>query len=108
MNSTAFGLIQQAIQQGCSIEADYKGHRRQLSPYVLGYTKTGREHALLYQYAGGSSSGLGPIGSGENWRCLHLDELENVSLIPDYFERAPASHGRPQTCVFTIVIVVNL
>jgi len=105
MPSEAFSIIQQAIEERSSIEADYKGHRRQMSPHVVGY-KGGVEHALLYQYGGGSSSGLGPPGSPGNWRCLFVRELSNVTIIEGVFETAP-NHSRPQTCVDDRVAVID-
>ena len=104
MPTEAFETIREAIEQKCSVEAMYQGHRREMSPHVLGY-KDGREHALLYQYGGTSSSGLAPVGSGKNWRCLFVDQLSDVKLIDGVFETAP-NHSQPQTCVDVRIAVV--
>jgi len=48
-----------------------------MCPHVIGH-KRGKPKVLLYQFGGTSSSGLGAIGSHENWRCAFVDELEDV------------------------------
>jgi hypothetical protein len=106
MPTPAFETIRAAIEQKCSVSAIYQGHYREMSPYVLGY-KDGHEHALLYQYGGTSSSGLGPVGSGRNWRCVFVAQLSEVKLIENVFETAPSTHSRPQTCVDDWVAVIE-
>jgi hypothetical protein len=53
---------------------------------------------LCYQYGGESESGLGPIGSAENWRCVIFEKLHRVELVNDSWKTAP-NHSRPATCV---------
>lgn len=96
----AYSLIRDAIVAKNSISGDYDGHYREMSPHVIG-TKRGRAQALCYQYGGTSKSGLGPVGSGRNWRCVVIDKLSNVRTIKDVWETAP-DHSRPQTCVDVI------
>lgn len=93
--------LKEAILNKDSIAADYDGHRREMSPHVIG-TKRGRAQALCYQYGGTSSSGaIGPIGSPSNWRCIVIEKLQNVSTIKGVWHTAP-NHTRPQTCVDVI------
>jgi hypothetical protein len=63
----------------------------------------GRNHAkqlrvLCYQYGGESESGLAPIGSPENRRCVALEKLRKVKLLDGSWKTAP-KHSRPATCV---------
>ena len=58
--------------------------------------------ALFYQFAGQSSSGLEPDGSPENWRCVFVEQLQNVQITDAEWHTAP-NHSRPQTCVDEIV-----
>lgn len=103
--STLFELIWDAIVHKRQVLARYHGHPRVLCPHVLGY-KDGKEHCLFYQVSGTSRSGLGPRGSSENWRCMDLDELDDVSAREGSWYTAHHNHDRPQTCVDQIVIAV--
>ena|SRR5882762_11954780 len=74
-----YAMIREAIFNKDIIVASYHGYVREMCPHVIG-KKNGREQALLYQFAGGSSSRLQPDGSPANWRCLRVDELSGVSI----------------------------
>lgn len=74
-----YQLIRQAILGRKIVVATYKGHVRVMCPHVIG-RKNGKEHAFFYQFAGGSERGLGPDGSNENWRCIDISLLSNVSV----------------------------
>lgn len=93
-----YSLIRQAIIDKDIVVATYHGYAREMCPHAIGYKK-GSQKALLYQFAGGSSSGLGPIGSSENWRCVFVDELENVSVKPGRSNWYTAEQTRRQTCI---------
>ena len=105
MPSAAYSLVRQTILKKENVRATYHGHIRDMSPHTLG-TKEGLEKALMYQFAGGSNSGLGPLGSGENWRCLFLNELSNVSVIGGEWHTAP-THSQEQTCVDEVDVEVS-
>jgi hypothetical protein len=36
---------------------------------------------VCHQYGGESESGLKPIGSADNWRCVALDKLRSVEVL---------------------------
>lgn len=80
------------------IAAVYTGNRRLLCPYVLGRNKQNQLHVLCYQYGGSSASGLKPIGSAENWRCIAVDKLSSVEIIDGPWLNAER-HSRVQTCI---------
>lgn len=104
---TVFEIVQDAIVNKKIVIAMYDGYERIMCPHVLG-TKKGRQQALFYQFAGGSKSGLSPDGSPNNWRCLFLDQLTNVSSQDAHGEWHTApDHSRPQTCVDHIQAVVS-
>jgi hypothetical protein len=102
---TNFALVQDAIESRRQIHAYYRGHRREMCPHVLGW-KHGRPQALFYQFGGTSSSGLGPDGSRDNWRCLPIDELRDVRVVDGPWHTA-TNHSRPQTCVGDVVAEVD-
>src|SRR5712671_4796560 len=43
---------------------------------------------LCYQYGGESESGLEPMGSPANWRCIALEKLRLVKLVEDSWKTA--------------------
>jgi len=92
---TAQDLIVEAIQKKMVVTAMYQGYERIMCPHVIGYKGGTRLNALFFQFAGGSKSGLPP---GGQWRCVHVQELSNVSIAPGEWHTGP-SHTRPQNCV---------
>ena len=100
--STVLDVIVAAIQQKLVVIANYQGYERLMCPHVVGH-KGGRLNALFFQFAGGSKSGLPP---GGQWRCVHLDELSNVSSQSGEWHTGP-NHTRPQTCVDQIIAEVS-
>src|ERR1700722_10424340 len=76
-----YRLVRAAVANKQSIEAVYQGRLRLFCPYRLGRNREGRLRVLCYQYGGDSGSGLQPVGSPENWRCMALEKLSRVKLI---------------------------
>jgi hypothetical protein len=70
-----YSLIRQAILEKKQVQATYAGMHRELCPHALGI-KNGRRQVLCFQFAGESGRGL---RAGGDWRCLHVDELTDVS-----------------------------
>jgi hypothetical protein len=75
-----------------------------MCPHILGW-KNGSERALLYQFGGSSSSGLEPAGSANNWRCVIVEQLLNITIRDGPWHTAP-NQSRPQTCVDEIAVEV--
>jgi len=93
-----YGLVWTAVKNKRPIGALYHGRRRLLCPHRLGRNRTGQLRVLCYQYGGESDSGLEPVGSPANWRCIALEKLSQVELLDNGWRTAP-NHSRPQTCV---------
>lgn len=93
-----YGLVWTAVANKQPIGAIYKERRRLFCPHRLGRNRTGQRRVLCYQYGGESDSGLAPIGSPENWRCIALEKLRKVELLEGSWKTAP-NHSRPATCV---------
>jgi hypothetical protein len=91
-----YDLIREAILTKQCVTCTYKGYLRKMSPHVIG-TKKGNEQALFYQYGGQSSSGLS-LDPRQNWRCILIADIRDLSLNNDQFQTA-ANHSRDQTCV---------
>lgn len=104
MPSSTYQTVRSAILDRKIVFATYKDERRQLCPHVLG-TKGGIEKCLFYQIGGGSASGLAPGGSSQNWRCLFLDQLTNVSTQDGPWQTGP-NYSLPVTCVDAVDVSV--
>lgn len=94
MPSAIYLLFREAILTRRQVVCVYQGHQRELCPHALGHTD-GREKALSFQFAGGSSKGLPP---GGEWRCMFLDQVSHAQLRSGGW-RTGAGHANPQSCV---------
>ena len=93
-----YQLIRTAVANKKPIEASYQGRPRLFCPHRLGRNRNGQLRVLCYQYGGESKSGLQPMGSAANWRCVALEKLSRVKLVEDAWRTAP-NHSRPASCV---------
>jgi hypothetical protein len=98
----AYQLLAEAIAAKQQVVARYHGEERVFSPHALG-TKRGASHVLVYQFAGGSRSGLPPEGE---WRCLNLDELTDLRMEPGAWRTAPNVFN-PQSCLDEIEVLAE-
>jgi hypothetical protein len=93
-----YRLVWTAIASKRPISAIYKDRPRLFCPHRLGRNRAKQLRVLCYQYGGDSESGLAPIGSPENWRCVALEKLRKVELRDGFWKTAP-NHSRPASCV---------
>ena len=93
-----YKLVWTAVASKKPIEAIYQGRPRLFCPHRLGRNRQGQLRALCYQYGGESQSGLRPVGSPANWRCVALEKLGKVKLVESVWRTAP-NHSRPASCV---------
>jgi hypothetical protein len=106
--SDVYPLIRQAILDRAIVTATYRQHARETCPHAIGY-KNGRRKTLLYQFGGTSSSGLEPVGSHKNWRCVFVDELQDVCVRPgDGAWYTADDYSRRQTCIDEIDVAVAI
>jgi hypothetical protein len=99
-----YDMLKEAIENKQCVTCNYNGYLRKMTPHVLG-TKKGKEQALFYQYGGESSSGLSAV-SAKNWRCIPVDNIEQLEINDDDFQTAH-NHSRSQTCVDIIDVEVD-
>lgn len=97
-----YELLTDAIQQKLQVVATYDGRERVFCPHALG-TKRGTPHVLVYQFAGESKSGL---PAGGEWRCLDVEDLQNVHLQIGEWHSAPNVFN-PQSCMDQIDLVAT-
>ena len=100
--SPAYAVVRAALLERRCVRADYRGLPRIMCPHVIGL-KREKEHALFFQFAGESGSGLPP---GGEWRCLDLSGLSNISIYPGHW-RQGLPKTRPQSCVDQIDVQVK-
>jgi hypothetical protein len=93
-----YRLVWTAIASKRPLNAVYKDLPRLFCPHRLGRNRSQQLRVLCYQYGGESESGLGPVGSSDNWRCVTLEKLRRVELLDGAWKTAP-NHSRPATCV---------
>jgi hypothetical protein len=97
-----YQVLYAAIADRKTISANYQGYQREMCPHVLG-TKNGRQQCLLFQFAGGSSSGLPPGGM---WRCIPIDGLSDISTYDGPWHTGDG-HSKTQTCVGEVDIEIE-
>jgi hypothetical protein len=73
----AWADLEGALRSRRPVFVYYHGRRRLLCPHALGW-KDGRAMLLGYQTGGQTSTGALPTDPHQRWRCLFVDEVENV------------------------------
>jgi len=95
-------LVRSAVVNKHPISARYHGYRRLLCPHRIGWNRRRQPRVLCYQYGGESHSGLQAVGASANWRCIAVDELNQVELLFGTAWHTAPNHSRPQTCVVEV------
>jgi hypothetical protein len=93
-----YPIVRAAVETRRPMSAVYHDRHRLFCPHRLGRNKEGQLRVLCYQYGGESESGLKPVGSPDNWRCIALDKLRRVELLDGAWRTAP-NHSRPASCI---------
>lgn len=93
-----YRVIWTAIANKRPVRAIYKDRERLFCPHRLGRNRRCQLRVLCYQYGGDSETGLEPMGSPDNWRCVVMEKLRSVELLDGSWKTAP-NHSRPATCV---------
>ena len=105
MSNDVYQLVRQAIIEKKQIIAQYKGHRREMCPHVIG-TKNGKVNALFYQFGGTSSSGPIIPQSTKNWRCIPVHGLDIIE-VRDGEWHSYSYHTQEQTCIDNVEVEVD-
>jgi hypothetical protein len=74
---TPWALLEAALRARRPVEVCYHGRRRVICPHALGWNN-GRAMVLGYQTGGETSTGTLPADRAERWRCMFVDEIEQV------------------------------
>lgn len=101
----SYALIRHAILERKIVRAIYQGLYCEMCPHLIG-TKNGKRYALFYQFGGQSSSGsIQPGRSKENWKCIDIEELSEVTIEDGPWHTA-SYNSKLQTCVDDLDAVV--
>lgn len=104
---TVEDVIIAAIRQKVSLEVVYKNHARHISPVRIGWKTTDKEglhkNLLCYQFGGYSSRGLKPLGSPDNYRCWHLDDISSAVPIDSTWHGAYGWPRERSNCVDDVI-----
>jgi hypothetical protein len=95
-------ILIEAINGKKRVTGYYDGLYREMCPHVLGW-KGSEHHVLSFQFGGESSKELPPEGE---WKCMVVDAISQLKILPDGEWRTGTTHGRPQTCVDQIEAVI--
>lgn len=99
----AYAILRDAILKKMQVVFDLDGYRREACPHVIGVNNDGEEQVLVYQFGGGSSSGLPP---GGRWRCCPVSRIVNIKVqVGKWY--AGQGHSRPQACVARVDVEVE-
>jgi len=73
----AWAPLEAALRARRPVQVSYHGRIRLICPHALGW-KAGRSLLLGYQTGGQTSTGTLPSDPRQRWRCLFVDEIDQV------------------------------
>jgi hypothetical protein len=102
MYSASFKMIYEAIRDKAVIECSYRGYVRECCPHALGLSD-GVERVLVYQFAGGTSTGL---PAGGEWCCMDISAISGITVRRRERWRTGLNQMRPHGCIEHVMIQV--
>jgi hypothetical protein len=75
---TAWALLEEALRARRPIQVSYHGRQRLICPHALGWSTQARPIVLGYQTGGETSTGILPADPRRRWRCMFVDEIDQV------------------------------
>ena len=76
--TNTWALLEAALRQRRPVRLSYHGRPRLICPHALGWTND-RPMLLAYQTGGHTSTGALPTDPRRRWRCLFVDDIEQVT-----------------------------
>jgi hypothetical protein len=74
---TAWPCLEAALRQRRPVRLSYHGRQRVICPHALGWSN-GRPMLLGYQTGGQTSTGALAADPRRRWRCMFVDEVDQV------------------------------
>ena len=90
----AWETLETALRQRRPIHVTYHGRQRLICPHALGWNNT-RPLLLAYQTGGDTHTGTLPADPRNRWRCLFIDEINNVTPAEPTSKWATADNYNP-------------
>jgi hypothetical protein len=105
----AWAPLHAALHARRPVEVSYHGRHRTVCPHALGW-KTGRPMVLAYQTGGQTSTGKLPADPRQRWRCMYIDEIDNVDAADPATTWATAdnyNHTHPFPAIDHVTIAIG-
>jgi hypothetical protein len=106
---TTWASLETALRELRPVRVVYHGKQRIVCPHALGWINN-RPMLLGYQTGGQTTTGTLPADPRKRWRCLHIDEIDQV--LPA--DRASVwgtadnyNHAQPFPAIDTLTIAVT-
>jgi hypothetical protein len=105
---TAWAPLEAALRQRRPVRLSYHRHQRIVCPHALGWNND-RPMLLGYQTGGQTSTGTLPADPRRRWRCLFIDEIEQVEPDPTSAWQTADNynHTRPFNTIDTVTVAVT-
>ena len=102
----AWPVLEQALRTRRPVALRYHGQDRVACPHALGF-KAGRARVLSYQVGGTTSTGTLPGNPAQRWRCLFIDEIEEIRITDGPWQTAPNYSPATANGIDTLMIALD-
>ena len=106
---TAWASLETALRQRRPVLVSYHDKQRLLCPHALGW-KNGRPMLLGYQTGGQTTTGPIPANPRQRWRCLYIDEIDQIAAADPNSTWATAdnyNHSHPFPAIDELTIAIT-
>ena len=91
---TTWTALETALCQRRPILITYHGKQRLICPHALGW-KNGKPMLLGYQTGGYTTTGTLPTDPRHRWRCMHVNEIDQIDTADPASAWATADNYNP-------------
>jgi hypothetical protein len=101
--------IESAIRTRTPIWITYHGRNRLVCPHAMGW-KANRAMLLAYQTGGQTSAGSLPADPHQRWRCLYLDQINQILAAEENSDWQTADNynpAQPFPAIDTVTIAIT-
>jgi hypothetical protein len=105
----AWALLERALRERRAVQVSYHGRRRLVCPHALGWHNH-RPLLLGYQIGGQTSSGTLPADPRKRWRCMFIDQIDDVVTTGTTIRWQTADNyncSRPFNTIDHVVVAVG-
>jgi WYL domain len=105
----AWAPLERALRERRTVQVSYHGRRRLVCPHALGWHNQ-RPLLLGYQVGGQTSSGTLPADPRKRWRCMFIDQIDDVVITATTTRWQTADNyncSRPFNTIDHVVVAVG-